>query len=180
MSFEDPSRALASAFFGLAVLITVVGSSLQTVTPSPISPSIRPAAMAATPPEPLASMVAAEVSAEVISSPANLTVHIPLKSPLTTTAAFGGTKYDWMRAAGISESEWTYVDFIITSESGWIPTAVNASSGACGLGQQLPCGKWPHQWNDPVGSLIDASSYAKSRYGGWYNAWIWWQHHHWW
>jgi hypothetical protein len=95
-------------------------------------------------------------------------------------AAVTGDKFDWMRAAGIPQADWNYVDFIIGHESGWNPNAVNPSSGACGLGQQLPCGKWPHQWDDPVGALIDAHAYAMSRYGSWAAAYQFWVGHgHW-
>lgn len=95
-------------------------------------------------------------------------------------AAISGSKSDWLASSGIPSSEWTYVDYIVTKESGWNPNAVNASSGACGLGQQLPCGKWAGAWNDPVAALRAMDGYAKGRYGSWsgaYSAWIsknWW------
>lgn len=85
-----------------------------------------------------------------------------------------------MRAAGIAESDWLYVEYIMGKESGGRPSAVNKSSGACGLFQQLPCGKWAHTWNDPVGAMIDASSYAKARYGSWAGAYQFWIAHHYW
>ena len=44
-------------------------------------------------------------------------------------------------------------DCTIAKESKCDPNAVNPSSGACGIGQQLPCGKWAGAWNDPVASL---------------------------
>jgi len=88
-----------------------------------------------------------------------------------------GSKQDWLVASGIPQSQWSYVDYIISHESGWDPNAVNKSSGACGLGQQLPCGKWSHKWNDPVGGLIDANTYALSRYGSWARAYSYWQSH---
>jgi hypothetical protein len=104
---------------------------------------------------------------------------------------------DLMRAAGIPESEWWAVEYIVAGESGWNPCAyypgksncaltpaqINATDGnprtnvACGLGMQLPCGKWSHQWNDPVGALIDMNSYV-NRYGGWAGAAAWWRVHH--
>ena len=94
-------------------------------------------------------------------------------------APVGGTKADWMRAAGIPESEWSYVDSIVTRESGWNPNAVNKSSGACGLGQQLPCGKWAGAWNDPVAALVAMSGYVKARYGGWAGAVAFWNANRW-
>lgn len=94
--------------------------------------------------------------------------------------ASGLAKEDWMSQAGIPQSEWRYVDYIISKESGWNPQAINPSSGACGLAQQLPCGKWPHQWNDPVGALIDANNYAIQRYGSWAQAYNFWTANNWW
>lgn len=84
----------------------------------------------------------------------------------------GGTKADWMRAAGIPESEWGYVDYIVSRESGWNPNAVNPSSGACGLAQSLPCGKSEvyGAWNDPVASLKWQYDYVRERYGGYSGA----------
>lgn len=93
--------------------------------------------------------------------------------------SYGGSKADWMRAAGIPESDWSYVDYIVMRESGWNPNAVNKSSGACSLMQALPCSKIPGAWNDPVNALRWGQSYVSSRYGSWANAVAWWQGHHW-
>ena len=85
-----------------------------------------------------------------------------------------GSKQDWLKASGIPESEWGYVDLLVTRESGWNPNAVNKSSGACGLGQQLPCGKWPGAWNDPVAALKAMNTYVQ-KYGGWAGANAFWE-----
>ena len=100
--------------------------------------------------------------------------------PTVVLASYGGSHEDWMRAAGIASSDWPAVDYIVTRESGWNPNAINKSSGSCGLAQQLPCGKWAHIWNDPVGALIDATGYANARYGGWWPARYAWQRQGWW
>lgn len=71
----------------------------------------------------------------------------------------------WMNEAGIKDQASAYQ--LIMRESGCNPNAVNASSGACGIGQQLPCGKWPHPWNDPVGGMIDMQHYVFATYGSW-------------
>lgn len=90
-----------------------------------------------------------------------------------------GDKHSWLAASGIPQSEWGYVDFIVTRESGWNPNAVNPSSGACGLGQQLPCGKWAGAWNDPVAALRAMNGYVHGRYGGWQQAVAFWSANHW-
>lgn len=79
-----------------------------------------------------------------------------------------GTCVDWIRQAGVTDVHNAYE--LIMAESGCNPNAVNPSSGACGLGQQLPCGKWPHKWNDPIGGIIDMQGYVFARYGSWANA----------
>lgn len=92
----------------------------------------------------------------------------------------GGSPAEWMAAAGIAEADWGYVDFIVSKESGWNPNAVNASSGASGLVQALPCGKVPGSCFDPVDNLRWANGYAVGRYGSWGAAYAFWTANHWW
>jgi hypothetical protein len=90
-----------------------------------------------------------------------------------------GSHADWMRAAGIAESDFGYVDAIISRESGWGVTKWNYSgSGAYGLGQALPASKMAPYGADymtnPVTQLRWANAYAVGRYGSWaaaYNHW---------
>lgn len=95
-----------------------------------------------------------------------------------------GSKADWMRAAGISDSDFGYVDYIISHESGWNYHAVNRSSGAYGLPQSLPAGKLASagaDWRDnPVTQLRWANNYAVGRYGSWEAAYRFWTVNHWW
>lgn len=90
-----------------------------------------------------------------------------------------GNKQEWLVASGIPESEWWAVDSIVSRESSWNPNAVNPSSGACGLGQQLPCGKWAGAWNDPVAALKAQYAYVVARYGGYPQAVAFWNANHW-
>lgn len=92
----------------------------------------------------------------------------------------GGSPADWMAAAGIPESDWGYVDFIVSRESGWNPNATNSSSGACGLAQALPCGKVGGAGGyDPVTALAWQHSYVTNRYGGYAGAVEFWLANHW-
>jgi hypothetical protein len=95
------------------------------------------------------------------------------------SAAALSSKEQWMTQAGIPQSEWANVNSIVTRESGWNPNAVNKSSGACGLGQQLPCGKWAGAWNDPVAALKAMTIYVNARYGGWSGAVGFWNKNRW-
>lgn len=94
-------------------------------------------------------------------------------------AQVSGNKASWLAASGIPQEHWGYVDAIVSRESSWNPNAVNASSGACGLGQQLPCGKWAGAWNDPVAALRAMTGYVNGRYGGWPQANAFWKANHW-
>ncbi len=91
----------------------------------------------------------------------------------------GGTKSEWLAASNIPEESWGYADFMVTRESGWNPNAMNASSGACGLAQALPCSKVPGNPLDPVNSLNWMHGYVTGRYGGWEGAYTFWQRNHW-
>jgi hypothetical protein len=92
----------------------------------------------------------------------------------------GGSPAEWMAAAGIAESDWGYVDYIASRESNWNPNATNASSGACGVIQALPCSKVPGSGYDPIDNLRWANGYAVDRYGSWAAAYDFWTTNHWW
>lgn len=91
----------------------------------------------------------------------------------------GGTKTEWLEASNIPQADWGYADYLVTRESGWNPNAVNASSGACGLAQALPCSKVPGNPYNPIDSLNWMNSYVTGRYGGWENAYNFWIANHW-
>jgi len=70
--------------------------------------------------------------------------------------------------------------FIYAKESGNNPGAINASSGACGLGQALPCSKMPCSLSDYACQDNFFTNYMLSRYGTWENARAFWLRMHWW
>lgn len=69
---------------------------------------------------------------------------------------------------------------VYMAESGNNPGAINASSGACGLGQALPCSKLTCTLADYACQDSWFTSYMRERYGTWENAWAFWQSHRWW
>jgi len=91
-----------------------------------------------------------------------------IKTPPTPVVGPTGTCSEWMTQAGITDLGNAII--LINRESSCNPNSVNKSSGACGIGHQLPCGKWPHTWNDPVGGMIDMQNYVIGRYGSWAGA----------
>lgn len=92
---------------------------------------------------------------------------------------------DLMRAAGIPESDWYAVDYIISKESGWNHLVWNGTgSGAYGLCQSLPATKMASAGADymtnPVTQLRWCHNYAIERYGGWGSAYNFWVANAWW
>lgn len=102
-------------------------------------------------------------------------------------------KSAWMAAAGISESDYPYVNYIMSRESGWCPTKLQGQIGNCpgfapeyipagrgyGIGQATPGTKmapFGADWQtNAVTQLRWATSYAVGRYGSWsgaYNYWL--------
>ena len=125
-----------------------------------------------------------EISRKVLSS-------IVTKEPIDEQVKVGmkvdlpaGTHNDWMARAGISSSDYGYVNYIIERESHWNPLAKNRSSGATGLCQALPGDKMASAGSDwatnPITQLRWCNSYAVGRYGSWAKAYQFWTTHHWW
>jgi uncharacterized protein YabE (DUF348 family) len=103
-----------------------------------------------------------------------------------------------MAAAGIAPSDYPYVDFIISHESGWCPTKLQGQIGYCppyapetipsnlgyGLGQATPGTKmslYGSDWKtNAVTQLEWAISYVNGRYGSWEEAYNFWQTNRWW
>ena len=105
-----------------------------------------------------------------------------------------------MSEAGISPSDYKYVNYIVSNESGWCPTKVQGEIGYCpgyvpasyvlsegvgyGLGQATPGNKmasFGSDWeSNPVTQLRWAASYAAARYGSWAAAYYHWtQYYNW-
>lgn len=95
-------------------------------------------------------------------------------------------KISIMQAAGISPSDYGYVDYIISHEGGWAGTTKynRSGSGAYGICQALPGSKMASAGADwatnPVTQLRWCSSYAHSKYGSWAGAYNYWIRHHYW
>jgi len=101
-----------------------------------------------------------------------------------------------MAAAGIPSSDYAYVDYIVSHESGWCPTKLQGQVGYCppyapdsvpsylgyGLGQATPGTKMAPFGSDwktsAVTQLRWATSYAKGRFGSWEAAYNYWFNHH--
>lgn len=59
---------------------------------------------------------------------------------------------------------------LLAMESHCNPNAVNPTSGACGLAQELPCGKSGCQLGDGLCEMKWFNTYVMSRYGSFQNA----------
>lgn len=101
-----------------------------------------------------------------------------------------------MAQAGISPSDYAYVDYIASHEGGWCPTKIQGhhdcpgymtagdvpSYGGYGIFQATPGGKMASAGSDWVTSAVTqirwATGYADGRYGSWGAAYNHWQTHH--
>ncbi|MDB5178863.1 MAG: Phage tail length tape-measure protein [Patescibacteria group bacterium] len=121
-------------------------------------------------------------AAQVAAAKAKVAAHAKA-SVVTTVVLPAGSHTDWMREAGIAESDFGFVDYIIDHESGWGVTKSNyAGSGAYGLGQAMPAGKMAKFGDDyltnPVTQLKWANAYAVGSYGSWAGAYSHWAGRH--
>jgi len=121
------------------------------------------------------------------------------KQPVTQIVVQGtslsGIKGD-MALAGIGPGDYSYVDYIVSHESGWCPTKAQGehscpavpdnqyTSGGYGLCQATPGSKMSTAGSDwatnPVTQLRWCNGYALGRYGSWgaaYNHWL--AYHNW-
>lgn len=90
------------------------------------------------------------------------------KKVSAATAPVNGSCDEWLVAAGVTDL--ASAKDLIRRESGCNPYAVNKSSGACGVAQELPCGKSGCKLGDGACQVKWMDSYVKSRYGSWANA----------
>ena len=86
----------------------------------------------------------------------------------TVTVAASGTCADWLAAVGVADV--ANAQELIRRESGCNPHAVNPSSGACGVAQELPCGKSGCSLGDGACQIAWMQRYVNGRYGGWAGA----------
>ena len=95
-------------------------------------------------------------------------------APVPTITAQPQSQASYVAISGDAKS------FIYMHESGGRTNAINASSGACGLGQALPCSKLPCTLSDYACQDAWFTNYMLSRYGSWENARSFWLSHSWW
>jgi len=87
-------------------------------------------------------------------------------SALTYPSHSHKTSYAQIQAAvqSVSNESDAFME-IIAKESGFNPHAINSSSGACGLGQALPCAKMPCSLDDVRCQVNWMNRYITARYG---------------
>lgn len=129
------------------------------------------------------------VSQDVLSS---VTITQPVTEIVAVGTSLSGIKGD-MALAGIAPGDYSFADYIISHESGWCATKAQGehycpafpdnqwTSNGYGLCQATPGYKMESYGSDwatnPITQLEWCNGYAVSRYGGWYNAYIYWINH---
>lgn len=92
-------------------------------------------------------------------------------TPLTYPNHSYKTNYEQIKGLAMSMSnDWESWMEVIAKESGFNPQAINVSSGACGLGQALPCEKMGCSLDDLSCQMSWMNRYITSRYGSPSNA----------
>lgn len=109
-----------------------------------------------------------EVPVEVpVPTPVTEAPKAPVAAPVTPVKV--QTSCDqWIAAAGITDVP--NAKELIRRESNCRPAAVNKSSGACGVAQELPCGKSGCSRSDGACQVRWMNTYVLQRYKSWANA----------
>lgn len=152
----------------LAVLVTVPASKVQipTLNNATNLTKVKPVAQKA----PAVVLPPAEKPQVEVPTPAQAPVAPPPSVDLSNHDQL-------MSLAGIPQSDWAAVDYIVSHESSWNPDATEPTSGAHGLVQALPYSKTGCGWDDAVCQLQWGQAYANERYGGWWAAQAYWALH---
>lgn len=99
------------------------------------------------------------------------------KVQVTQVAVATGNCDTWIAEAGITEV--ASARELIRRESNCNPNAVNSSSGACGIAQELPCGKSGCGLGNGACQVKWMAQYVYARYGSFANAIAWHNAHNW-
>jgi hypothetical protein len=189
----DPCRRIARVLMALAALLVIIG-----ILATPVQ-SDQPVV-----PPPAAVMMAVHPPVQTSQEGAVVAKHVePTPTPIPRAAApargiaapqVNGSHEEWMREAGIAESDFQYVEFIVQHEGNWNPCvinggavdcsyAVNGGSRAYGVCQAKPGNKMASagaDWATNVVTQLRWCAAYSARYGGWqgsYRAWLrqkWW------
>ncbi|WP_262055910.1 transglycosylase SLT domain-containing protein [Streptomyces sp. STR69] len=120
---------------------------------------------------------AAKERAEAKSAASRSSSSFPVQSSYTVA------QIQAMAAQMVPSGQFQCFSNIVSHESGWNYHAVNASSGAYGLFQALPAGKYASAGSDwqtnPATQIKWGLNYMDSRYGSPCEAWSFWQANSW-
>lgn len=149
--------------------------SVTKTAPEPEKAPVQAPVQPETKPEPVkdpnncepAKYYAAEPPHECIDKPTQVK-SAPTVATSPRGVAVSGSCSDWIAQAGISDV--ANANELIRRESGCNPNAVNRSSGACGVAQELPCGKSGCSMGDGACQVRWMNGYVIARYGSWANA----------
>ncbi|WP_406449678.1 lytic transglycosylase domain-containing protein [Streptomyces sp. NBC_00876] len=107
----------------------------------------------------------------------------PAMAAPSAAPASAGSAQDTARAMIGDDAQFQCFSNIVSHESGWNPSATNASSGAYGLVQALPASKMASAGSDwqtnPATQIKWGMDYMNSRYGSPCDAWSFWQANSW-
>ncbi|MEG3629573.1 aggregation-promoting factor C-terminal-like domain-containing protein [Streptomyces poriticola] len=104
-------------------------------------------------------------------------------SDFTVQSSYSISQIQSMARQMVPSGQWQCFSNIVDHESSWNYKAVNPSSGAYGLFQALPAGKYASAGADwrtnPATQIKWGLNYMNDRYGSPCDAWAFWQANHW-
>lgn len=143
------------------------------VTPAPAPVVSQPVATTTASTEARATVARERATKPVVKQPAPAPA---VTVPTGTIQTYAQTRSDQIFGAG----HFSALVSLWNHESGWNYKAYNASSGACGIPQALPCSKGGANFrNDPYKQVEWGLNYIRSRYGNPTNALKFWNSHRW-
>ena len=187
-SAQVPSQAVDNSSYTIQLNATSVDPLVVKTAPTPdfdrdvLTPLHQVQAQEA------AAAAAARAKAAALAKRAKTASLVSTRPVLT----YSGDHNAWMATAGISPSDYGYVDFISNHEGSWQPCKVYGGAINCSYSGSAPYGMFQAKpgikmaafgsdWaTNPITQLRWAQAYAVGSYGSWYNAYIHWLNHHWW
>jgi len=97
---------------------------------------------------------------------------LPVTHVQAPQPVISGSCGEWLAQAGITDTASAMA--LINGESHCNPLSRNAGSGACGVAQELPCGKSGCAYGDGACQVRWMNGYVLGRYGSWSNAYATW------
>lgn len=154
--------------FGLHIAVIMASLLIGQAPTTPVVIKVEPKVVITTP--------APKVAVEPIKTPSvpKVRAEVP-RERAESLKGYAQGRINEVFGAG----QWSSFNELVRRESGWHVGIINKSSGACGLGQALPCSKMKCSLSDGKCQVDWMIQYIIGRYGNPYKALLWHNNHNW-